>query len=105
MAVAVILLQENGGCTFFEWCDGVHATASRGNTNTGYDNNGFSYQFPALTCPCGAGSCLILTAKTGNNVGRQFYRCPASQVTEEIEAHLHRRSPHLCWFGFFIEKL
>lgn len=33
-----------------------------------------------LMCPCGAGSCIILTAKTGENVGQQFYRCPSYQV-------------------------
>ncbi|KAI4318919.1 hypothetical protein MLD38_032573 [Melastoma candidum] len=71
--------QENGGCNFFEWCDGANVTASHGNTSTGYDNGGFSSLFSALPCPCGAGSCLILTAKTGNNSGQQFYRCPAIQ--------------------------
>ncbi|RLN19943.1 DNA-binding protein HEXBP-like [Panicum miliaceum] len=32
-----------------------------------------------MLCPCGAGACLVLTTKTGKNVGRQFYRCPANQ--------------------------
>ncbi|KAG5539313.1 hypothetical protein RHGRI_019770 [Rhododendron griersonianum] len=68
--------EENGGCGFFEWCD----------KNEGTNNPGFRSQSPAsnpsvpdLSCPCGAGSCLILTAKTGKNIGQAFYRCPASQ--------------------------
>lgn len=27
-------------------------------------------------CPCGAGSCLVLTSNTPRNPGRQFYKCP-----------------------------
>lgn len=59
--------QENGGCGFFEWCDGGSAW------------NSSNSMFPDLPCPCGDGSCLVLTAKTGKNIGRQFYRCPANQ--------------------------
>jgi hypothetical protein len=33
-----------------------------------------------MPCPCGAGTCLILIAKAGNNAGKQFYRCPGKQV-------------------------
>ncbi|KAG0466121.1 hypothetical protein HPP92_017701 [Vanilla planifolia] len=27
-------------------------------------------------CPCGSGTCLILTSNTSKNPGRRFYRCP-----------------------------
>jgi hypothetical protein len=27
-------------------------------------------------CPCGAGSCLVLTSNTPRNPGRKFYKCP-----------------------------
>nr|ABA18102.1 zinc knuckle family protein [Olimarabidopsis pumila] len=63
--------EENGGCGFFQWCDAVQSsgtTHSYGNTNDS--------KFPDHQCPCGAGLCRVLTAKTGENVGRQFYRCP-----------------------------
>jgi hypothetical protein len=26
-------------------------------------------------CPCGAGSCLVLTSNTPRNPGRKFYKC------------------------------
>lgn len=64
----IFFSQENGGCGFFEWCDGGSAW------------NSSNSMFPDLPCPCGDGSCLVLTAKTGKNIGRQFYRCPANQV-------------------------
>lgn len=31
-------------------------------------------------CPCGLGSCLVLTSTTAKNPGRKFYRCPAREV-------------------------
>ncbi|MQM17121.1 hypothetical protein Taro_050090 [Colocasia esculenta] len=62
--------EENGGCNFFEWCKAVPASRN-------FPNN--SPSVPELPCPCGAGSCLVLTAKTGKNVGQQFYRCPLDQ--------------------------
>ncbi|XP_056171081.1 uncharacterized protein LOC115667483 [Syzygium oleosum] len=68
--------EENGGCGFFEWCD--NASGATYMPNMSFDSRSSS-QFPDLLCPCGAGSCLILTAKTGKNVGQQFYRCPANQ--------------------------
>lgn len=46
----------------------------------GTQNYASNSSFPDLPCPCGAGFCLILTAKTGKNVGQQFYRCPLNQV-------------------------
>ncbi|KAE8649235.1 hypothetical protein Csa_015059 [Cucumis sativus] len=69
--------QENGGCGFFEWCD----SASVANVVSYGSQNPLSSSFSDLQCPCGAGSCKILTAKTGNNVGKQFYCCPSSQVS------------------------
>lgn len=65
--------QENGGCGFFEWCENV---SGANNSMGGSDSS----SYPGLQCPCGAGLCMILTAKTGNNIGQQFYRCPANQV-------------------------
>ncbi|KAF3504036.1 hypothetical protein F2Q69_00043806 [Brassica cretica] len=62
---------ENGGCGFFQWCDAVQSSGTQhsyGNTNES--------KFPDLQCPCGAGMSRVLTAKTGENIGRQFYRCP-----------------------------
>ncbi|CAL2249028.1 unnamed protein product [Prunus armeniaca] len=80
------LRQENGGCGFFEWCDnasGPNVMASTG-MGSGSATRTHSYaasdsSFPALECPCGGGLCLILTAKTGKNIGSQFYRCPANE--------------------------
>ncbi|EOA25339.1 hypothetical protein CARUB_v10018659mg [Capsella rubella] len=63
--------EENGGCGFFQWCDAVQSSG----TSHSYGNNNDS-KFPDHQCPCGAGLCRVLTAKTGENVGRQFYRCP-----------------------------
>ncbi|XP_038903890.1 cold shock domain-containing protein 3-like [Benincasa hispida] len=68
--------QENGGCGFFEWCDSVPVMM-----NYGSQNRASSSSFSDIQCPCGAGSCIILTAKTGENVGQQFYRCPSYQAT------------------------
>ncbi|PON36230.1 DNA topoisomerase, type IA [Parasponia andersonii] len=68
------LRQENGGCGFFEWCDNVSGANSMAGGS--YTSNS---SYPGLQCPCGAGLCMILTAKSGNNVGQQFYRCPANQ--------------------------
>ncbi|KAH0906575.1 hypothetical protein HID58_038402 [Brassica napus] len=64
--------EENGGCGVFQWCDAVQSSGTQpgsyGNTNES--------KFPDLQCPCGAGFSRVLTAKTGENIGRQFYRCP-----------------------------
>lgn len=70
-------LQENGGCGFFEWCDGATGAGVNGGGTQNYASN---TSYSDVPCPCGAGLCLILTAKTGNNIGRQFFRCPAHQV-------------------------
>ncbi|THG04864.1 hypothetical protein TEA_010105 [Camellia sinensis var. sinensis] len=31
---------------------------------------------PEKACPCGLGACIVLTANTEKNRGRQFYKCP-----------------------------
>ncbi|OVA03138.1 zinc finger protein [Macleaya cordata] len=67
--------EENGGCGFFEWCDNSSATPM----SSGVLYSASNSSFPDLPCPCGAGSCLVLTAKSGQNAGQQFYRCPAAQ--------------------------
>ncbi|XP_038726085.1 DNA topoisomerase 3-alpha-like [Tripterygium wilfordii] len=68
--------QESGGCGFFEWCDSGSGTNNAIGSTRSYAPNS---SFPDVPCPCGAGSCLVLTAKTGKNLGQQFYRCPAGQ--------------------------
>nr|GMC91790.1 DNA-binding protein HEXBP-like [Ipomoea batatas] len=74
--------QENGGCDFFEWCDKPSFTY-----NTAIQNNSATnFSIAELSCPCGAGPCRVLTAKTGNNIGQQFYRCP-SQVQKVDTRH------------------
>ncbi|KAL5731749.1 hypothetical protein ACHQM5_004449 [Ranunculus cassubicifolius] len=77
--------EENGGCGFFEWCDNTSTTpaakAQYSVSNTAQSPTPSS-TFPDVPCPCGAGICLILTAKTEKNMGQQFYRCPASQESK-----------------------
>ncbi|XP_057482928.1 uncharacterized protein LOC130769711 isoform X1 [Actinidia eriantha] len=70
------LREENGGCGFFEWCDKNIGTDNMTVKSQGYASNP---SIPDLSCPCGVGSCLILTAKTEKNIGQKFYRCPANQ--------------------------
>ncbi|ESQ42834.1 hypothetical protein EUTSA_v10013799mg [Eutrema salsugineum] len=67
--------EENGGCGFFQWCDAVQSSGTQPGTHHSYGNTNES-KFPDHQCPCGAGLCRVLTAKTGENIGRQFYRCP-----------------------------
>ncbi|XP_042477554.1 cold shock domain-containing protein 3-like [Macadamia integrifolia] len=67
--------EENGGCGFFEWCDNSSGTPIYNGAQIQPSNS----SYPDLQCFCGAGSCSILTARTGKNVGQQFYRCPANQ--------------------------
>lgn len=40
----------------------------------GYVNAGVEVEDKA--CPCGVGSCLVLTSNTPKNPGRKFYKCP-----------------------------
>nr|CAD1841544.1 unnamed protein product [Ananas comosus var. bracteatus] len=65
---------EIGGCNFFEWCDSPSSSIPTAPSTTNYQSGSSA---PELPCPCGAGSCPVLTTKTGKNVGRQYYRCPA----------------------------
>ncbi|TQD71279.1 hypothetical protein C1H46_043185 [Malus baccata] len=80
---AVVGIMENGGCSFFEWCDnaasGPNAMATTGRATRSHSYAASDSSFRALECPCGGGVCLILTAKTGKNIGNQFYRCPAKE--------------------------
>ena len=69
--------KDNGGCNFFEWCDAPSPGPANARSNPVFQSEKSA---PDMLCPCGAGACLVLTAKTGKNVGRQFYRCPANQV-------------------------
>ncbi|XP_072956627.1 uncharacterized protein [Typha angustifolia] len=68
---------ENGGCNFFEWCDNPSASIGATRSSATYQSDP---SVAELTCPCGSGLCLVLTTKTGKNVGRQYYRCPADAV-------------------------
>lgn len=45
-----------------------------GGAGGGYANAGGEVEEKA--CPCGAGSCLVLTSNTPRNPGRKFYKCP-----------------------------
>ncbi|KAJ7536536.1 hypothetical protein O6H91_12G073000 [Diphasiastrum complanatum] len=71
--------KEEGQCGFFEWCD----NASYGGSEVVSGATGLNYR-PAqpqceLSCPCGAGTCIVRCAKTEKNMGRNFYRCPIDQ--------------------------
>ncbi|CAN4111312.1 unnamed protein product [Withania somnifera] len=68
--------QENGGCGFFEWCDQPSVTDALTTRSSSYS---VSSTVTELSCPCGSGTCLVLTAKTGKNIGQQFYKCPSNQ--------------------------
>ncbi|KAM7256460.1 hypothetical protein ACFE04_012201 [Oxalis oulophora] len=80
--------QENGGCGFFEWCDATTNTSLPNYTTGATQTYASKYVVPDLSsnsvvpdlpCGCGAGLCVVLTAKTEKNNGRQFYRCPADK--------------------------
>ncbi|CAL5339787.1 unnamed protein product [Camellia sinensis] len=93
---------ENGGCGFFEWCDkniGTDNTTVRSQTHVSNPSHASNPSIPELSCLCGAGSCLILTAKTGKNIGQQFYRCPANQITDTTVISAHESLGSSC--GFF----
>ena len=47
---------------------------------TSRDREQRNVQYSELPCPCGAGPCAMLTAKTEKNMGRQFFKCPLNQV-------------------------
>nr|ALN96984.1 cold shock domain-containing protein 3 [Populus tomentosa] len=72
--------QESGGCGFFQWCDESPAENNGGGFGGGGSHGSVSNSvFPELQCTCGAGSCLILTSRKGDNNGKQFYKCPENQ--------------------------
>ncbi|WVZ60798.1 hypothetical protein U9M48_010775 [Paspalum notatum var. saurae] len=73
-------MRDNGGCNFFEWCDAPSPAPANARSNTVFQSETSAV---GMLCPCGAGTCLVLTTKTGKNVGRQFYRCPANQWCDE----------------------
>ncbi|TVU44707.1 hypothetical protein EJB05_04158 [Eragrostis curvula] len=70
-------MRDNGGCSFFEWCDTPSPGPGNPRSKTIFQSETSSVNIP---CPCGAGTCLILTAKAGKNVGKQYYRCPGMQA-------------------------
>jgi hypothetical protein len=37
---------------------------------------------PPMDCPCGAGLCVVKTARTERNNGRKFYKCPNGSRSE-----------------------
>ena len=98
--------KDNGGCNFFEWCDAPSPGPANARSNPVFQSETSATD---MLCPCGAGACLVLTTKTGKNVGRQFYRCPANQVNSAFLfwcAHTSwlndiLQKPHsvLCWFA------
>ncbi|GJP70579.1 hypothetical protein CLOP_g1505 [Closterium sp. NIES-67] len=51
------------------WSSGVSVGSESGGGGSGAD---VAERF----CACGAGRCVVLTARTERNMGRQFYRCP-----------------------------
>lgn len=53
---------------------GGGAFGGSGGGGGGYGDAGGAVEEKA--CPCGAGSCLVLTSNTPRNPGRKFYRCP-----------------------------
>jgi len=68
---------KDGGCNFFEWCDAPSPAPANARNNMVVHSETSATD---MLCPCGAGAYLILTTKTGKNVGRQFFRCPLNQV-------------------------
>lgn len=84
----------DGGCNYFKWCDEAppgnnpapYIPAPSYGGGGGYANgqangqaNGFGGNAatdaeaaePAMACPCGAGQCSVLTAKTEKNMGKK----------------------------------
>lgn len=66
----------DGGCNFFEWCDAPSPAPANARNNMVVHSETSATD---MLCPCSAGTCLILTTKTGKNVGRQFFCCPLNQ--------------------------
>lgn len=59
------------------WARDCDATGGGGGQ---FGNYGSDPSIPEKTCPCGSGTCLVLTANTEKNRGRKFYKCPLRQV-------------------------
>ncbi|KAH0726656.1 hypothetical protein KY284_002521 [Solanum tuberosum] len=93
--------QENGGCGFFEWCDQPPVTDSLTTRGPSYSVNS---TFQELSCPCGSGTCLVLTAKTGKNIGQQFYRCPTNQGSKPHDVRLNHIS-HVAFIPPALKRL
>ena len=58
------------GCGYFQWLD----EPPRDGGDAGSGGGGGDPEAPP--CPCGAGPCKVLTAKTEKNNGRTFFKCP-----------------------------
>ena len=58
------------GCGYFQWLD----EPPRDGGDAGAGGGGGDPEAPP--CPCGAGPCKVLTAKTEKNNGRTFFKCP-----------------------------
>lgn len=74
-------LREDGGrCNFFEWCDAAQGSSGAyGGQARAFSADISEGSEPSMQCPCGAGLCPVLTAKTERNSGRQFFRCPLKE--------------------------
>ncbi|GMP60913.1 hypothetical protein CsSME_00023590 [Camellia sinensis var. sinensis] len=58
---------------------------------------------PEKACPCGLGACIVLTANTEKNRGRQFYKCPLRENYDG--ANLARLMPCLVAEKIFGEEI
>lgn len=58
------------------------APGSRGlsSVSSAGKSNGDESSPPEKPCPCGSGTCLVLTSNTQKNPGRKFYKCPLREV-------------------------
>ena len=58
------------------------APASRGlsSVSSSGQSSGGDSSPPEKPCPCGLGTCLVLTSNTQKNPGRKFYKCPIREV-------------------------
>ncbi|KAK3242021.1 hypothetical protein CYMTET_48268 [Cymbomonas tetramitiformis] len=70
----------DNSCGFFQWTD--EAPRSQPPGNFGGPPQQYPQDGPQMDCPCGAGPCKVLTAKTERNNGRQFFKCPAGRAEE-----------------------
>ncbi|WOL17337.1 hypothetical protein Cni_G26128 [Canna indica] len=62
-------------------CDGGGGRGrGNGSVSGGASVAGKDSEVPEKACPCGSGTCLVLTSNTAKNPGRKFYRCPLRMV-------------------------